>query len=438
VHPLTGQVWLAENGDAQQAEIDVVDGGSNLGWPCLEGARVATSSVAPCLAGRTADEVYAGHPAWRRPVTTHAESNLVVTGLAAYTGLAYPAAFYGDVFYLLRNSARIHRIDLEPPCFLPHPGGMTPVAFHDSTNDGDFRVTYDVDGDGDFETVSLTNLMAIVQGPGPLGTEVLYVAGRQGNSSELQDDTIVFRIEFATAFTPWDGPRGRVPEACFVDGPYSGGTGPAPHRWENPFRRPRCAPATGSCAGRPDGAPCAGGDPCDGDTCRAGVCEPGSVPAPLEVAMLALTRDGDGNATGGLVLRGRFRPTWEIAPHATDLVRLELRDGAGVVLEATLDHPESDPFWRAPRRGHWRYRDRTGRGAGLTALTLRARRSGGVSLSARGRGMAFERLGTAPSPRLVIGDQCFAADLAGRCTARGRRLRCGRSAPTALSSARGP
>src|SRR6185503_1405196 len=199
-----------------------------------------------------------------------------ITGIAAYTGLAYPAAFYGDVFYLLRDSARIYRIDLEPPCFLPHPNGVTPVEFHDDVEDGDFVVNYDIDGDSEFENVSLTNLMAIVQAPNPQGVSVLYVAGRQGGG--FDDDSIIFRIEYATAFTPYAGPLGRVPDSCFTDGVYSGGgVGAAPYAWENPFYRDTCLPPGGPCPGQPNGTPCDDGDLCNGaETCQDGICTHGT------------------------------------------------------------------------------------------------------------------------------------------------------------------
>src|SRR5439155_16697789 len=48
-HPLTGQVFVTERGDTQEAELDVVERGGNLGWPCLDGSVVA--GVAACLAG---------------------------------------------------------------------------------------------------------------------------------------------------------------------------------------------------------------------------------------------------------------------------------------------------------------------------------------------------------------------------------------------------
>jgi hypothetical protein len=431
-----------------------------------------------------ADDVYANHPEWRRPLATHGGTSFVVAGASAYTGLGYPAEYYGDVFYLLRNSARIYRLDLEPPCFLPHPNGVAPVAFHDSDEDGDFRVLLDVDGDGEYEDVGFPNLVAIAEGPDPRGDRVLYVAGKQGNSGALDDDTVVFRLQFATAFTPYAGPRGRVADSCFTDGVYSGGgSGTPPYGWENPFLRPRCALPGGPCPGAPDGTPCDGGDPCRaagscqagvcragaavtdgtscrtgacredgvcqagtclpgapladgtacasgdpcaGGMCRAGVCEPGGGPAPLAVRAMTVKRETRGPGSGALVLSGSFRPAASMAPETADDVTVELRDGGGTILSAVLDHPASDPFWKRPRPGTWRYRDRWGGAAGLTTVILRQGKSGAVQLTVHGKGMALPGLDEAVNPRLVIGDQCFEADLAGRCRSDPRRLRCGR------------
>jgi glucose/arabinose dehydrogenase len=484
VHPLTGQLWAADRGDTQQPEIGVVDAGTNHGWPCLEGGVAAGSGAAACLVGHAPGDVYQNHPDWRRPLATHA-ANPVASGLAAYTGLAYPEAYFGDVFYLLRDSARIYRIDLDPPCFLPHPNGVVPVAFHDSTNDGDFSVIYDLDGDEELDTVTLTTLTAIAQGPDPLGRQVLYVAGKQGNSSAQTEDSVVFRIEYATAFTPYAGPAGRVPDACFTDGVYSGGgAGAPPYGYENPFRRDTCLPPGGPCPGQPDGTPCDDGDPCNGadaclagicrhgtpqadgtpcagavpcaaggtcqagrcvspgpapegtpcsdgdpcngrEVCGAGSCRPGSGPAPLAVEALTVRRDPSGT-NGRLALVASFRPTAPLAPHATDAVGLELRDAAGALFAATLEHPASDPFWRRPRGGVFQYRDPTGRSGGLVSVALRPRRGGLVQIDVRARRLRLGRLAPDVGPRLVIGEQCFATSSAGRCSGGASALRCRR------------
>ena len=190
---------MTERGDTLESEIDVADAGSNLGWPCLDGTQVAAASA--CLAGVPPATVYGNHSAWRRPLLVHT-GRPALAGVAAYSGLAYPADYFGDVFYLLRDGARIYRVDLAPPCFIPGPSGRAPLAFHDSPDDGDFTVFFDRDGDGSFDEVSFTTLTAITQGPDPLGRQVLYVAAKEGNSSALTEHSAIFRIEYAASTPP--------------------------------------------------------------------------------------------------------------------------------------------------------------------------------------------------------------------------------------------
>lgn len=486
VHPLTGQLFVAERGNTQQSEIDVVDAGSNSGAPCLEGAALGTSGVS-CLSGKQPSDVYASHPAWRRPIVTlPAIPSLNIAGLAVYTGLGYPADYYGNLFYLLRDSARIYRVALAPPCFLPHPNGVTPLKFHDSTNDGDFRVLYELDGDPTDgpETLTTTNLTAIVQAPNPLGQQVLYVAGRENNSvpsSTTRNHSVLFRIEYATAFTPYAGPTGRVDDSCFTNGVYSGFTGdPGPplYGWENPFRRAPCALPGAGCAGAPDGTPCDDGnacngtescqggvcrhstappegsacpaadpchgagtchdfacipgpalpdgtpcpdaDPCNGvETCHTGVCTAGSGPQAFAVQRLRIRRKG---AT--LALRGSIHPASPIAPASTDALALTLLDAGAVIFSGSLEHPRSNRFWHA-RRGRLTYSDHHGSASGLTSVVLRPGRGGVVTVEVLGRRIPLGGLTQAAvTSRLLIGAQCFGADLGGTCTLDPHRLRC--------------
>jgi glucose/arabinose dehydrogenase len=466
-HPLTGQLFATDRGDTVQAEINVVETGGNHGWPCVEGA--VTNPTMGCLAGHTVDEVYANHPEWRRPLVAHT-GNPGVSAPAVYTGLAYPEEFYGDVFYTLRQSARIYRIDLTPPCFLPDPAGVAPLAFHDVATDGDFNVSYDIDDDGDIDNINHTLLTAMVQGPDPLGRQVLYVAGRQNESSGHTEDSVVFRIEYATAFTPYAGPTGHVADTCFA------GSG-----WENPFVRTSCMPPGGPCPGQPDGTPCDDGDVCNGaETCLAGICRhgtpladgstclggdpcrtawtcqagtcvagstsPDGTPCPdgdpcngletctagqcvatngpdvLAIRSLTVKRDLRGPGTGALQLSGSITPRAPLAPSTSDALTVELRDSAGQLFSATLAHPDSDPAWRRSRPNHERFRRG---GSGLTAVSLKSDRSGGVGVTLRGKRLAFTGLDEAAlTTRLIIGQQCFVADLGTRCTLEAMKLRC--------------
>lgn len=458
VHPLTGQVWVVDRGDTLQAEVDLVAPGSDQGWPCLEGADVAGTGAAPCLSGHTKDEVYANHPTWSHPIVAHT-GNPQVTGVTAYTGLAYPEEFYGDVFYLLRDSARIYRIDLTPPCFMPSGTELAPLAFHDSSNDGDFRAVYDIDGNGTFDTVSLTTLTAITQGPSPVGQDTLYVAGKQGNG--FTDDSVVYRIEYATEFTPYSGPAGRVPDSCFAG-------------IENPFMRATCLAAGGPCPGQPDGTPCDDGDPCNGaETCQAGICQhatpaadgtscagadachaagtcqsgqcvagaalPDGTPCPdadpcngTETCQAgACTSSGgaaalDGGAItvrgNGLVLGGQIA-SGALAASTTDAVSLTIQSSGADLFAASLAHPASDPLWvRSKPPSLFKYKDGGGTAGGLTSLQLKQRGSA-YALKAKGRNDALRTLqGGAVDATVVVGAQCWKATLP--CAKHGRALRC--------------
>src|SRR5262245_27791520 len=130
-----------------------------------------------------------------------------------------------------------------------------------------------------------------------------------------------------------------------------------------------------------------------------------------------------GPGSGSLKLTGRIRPSAPIAPASTDALTLELRDSADVLFAATLSHPASDPWWKR-KGGMTRYLNKGAFGS-LGTVTLRTLRSDEVEVQLRGKGLAFSGLDEPLlRPRLVIGDQCFVSDLAGRCVADPKKLRC--------------
>jgi glucose/arabinose dehydrogenase len=458
-HPLTGQIYVGDRADGQEAEIDLVEPGANYGWPCLEGSQVFEG----CAVGADPGTILGNHPSWRAPLVVHPGSGEVVTGLAAYTGLGYPAEFYGDVFYLLRNGARIYRLDLEAPCFTPPAGTQAPLPFHDDDEDNDFRLLYDIDGDGDLDFTSFTNLMDITQGPGPLGQDVLYVAARRGNSNDMEDDTVVFRIEFATEFEPFLGRVGRVDDSCF-DGT------------DNPFRRPSCLPPGGFCPGAEDGTPCDDGDVCNGsevcvsgvcqhqgalgadgtactpaadcfadgvcqsgycvspglaedgapcpdadpcngfETCLAGTCIAGAGPEPFAVKALKLRPE----ASGAVVLSGTLTPPASLAPDVND-VTLTLSDGTDTLYSAAVTHPDSDLLWRGSGN-KMRLKDPAGTFDGVTKLIVRQKKERTkIVLKSRDTAVGAPA-GPDVTARLVIGPQCFETALG--CSPKGTGLRC--------------
>jgi glucose/arabinose dehydrogenase len=462
-HPLTGQLYVGERGDSLETEVDVVDTGTNLGWPCLEGTQVKESCAVN--AGQTADAMLANHPTWRRPLVVHPGNGENITSLAAYTGTAYPAEYFGDVFYLLRGSARIYRVDLAPPCFVPGTATQAPLAFHDQEDDDEFFAYYDIDDDGDPNFVSLTSLAAITPGPNPLGGQVLYLAANQNASGELTQDAVVFRLEYATAFTPYDGPVARVGDECFTD-------------YENPFRRPTCLPPGGPCPGAADGTPCDDGDACNGaETCDAGVCNHGAnapngtsctppdacrgngtcddgycastTPAPdgtpcpdadpcdgLETCAAGVCQPGDGDpeqldvktlklvggAAGSLALNGSVPAAVPLDPAGSDEMTLVLSDAAGTIYTGTISHPESDTGWRGAGTPRQKYFDSTGALDDLKkAMIKRGKKKTKVQIAGDGMDLSgLDQHGV--TTRVIVGEQCFEAPLT--CGPKGAKLVC--------------
>jgi hypothetical protein len=138
----------------------------------------------------------------------------------------------------------------------------------------------------------------------------------------------------------------------------------------------------------------------------------------------ALTlRRGRAARLGSLALSGSLTPAIPLAPDTTDALTLELSDSADVVFSATLDHPASDPFWKRRKR-LLRYGNRRASGS-LTAVVLRAKKSGATTIEVKGKRLAFTGLDeTTMRPKLVIGDQCFVGDFGRRCFLDAKKLRC--------------
>jgi glucose/arabinose dehydrogenase len=482
VHPMTGQLYVAERGENSEAELNIVDSASNHGWPCLQGTGTGNTSASSCLGASTVGDVYSNHPQWRRPIASHT-GNPVITGPTAYTGRGYPSQFFGDVFYLLRDSARIYRLDLAPPCFMPDPSGIAPLPFHDSDDDNDFRAYYDSDDDGDFENVSFFNLIDLAQGPDPLDRDVLYVTGRRNNSNSLDADSVIFRIEYATAFTPYTGAVDRVPDSCYASGPYSGSPlGSVPYRYENPFHLPTCLPPGGPCPGLADGTSCDDRDPCNGaDACSAGICRhsaaapdgsacvvprscrgpgqclagaclsgpaaPNGTPCPdnipcngLETCLAGECQAASGPGTlkvtkmtvkhgkpgkGSVTLMGTVNPILPVAPSSTQALGVDIDSGGAAAYTGRLDQPSADVLWKSKKKGRrFTYKDKSGSDDGITNAGLRTQKGGTVKVNIKSKRLSMPRLTSKSStPRIIVGDECFEANLS-QCKVGKTKLSC--------------
>jgi hypothetical protein len=148
--------------------------------------------------------------------------------------------------------------------------------------------------------------------------------------------------------------------------------------------------------------------------CVAGACEPGDGPAPLDLGRLVIKR-GLAPGTDALTLSASVDPVLAIAPHARDRVAIELR-GDTSVHRAGVDHPAAHVHLPGPRRRRRRHhRDRS-----------RPRQDRPLAVRMKVKRLPLADVGvTGGRVRLVIGEECFEADLSGSCRTKGRKLVCG-------------
>ena len=88
VHPVTGEMWLNENGPNGGDEINILKPGANYGWPLVSYGR---SYPGPWQNGKAA-----GHEGFEPPIVYWMPS-IAVSGMAFYTGDKLPK-WKGDVF----------------------------------------------------------------------------------------------------------------------------------------------------------------------------------------------------------------------------------------------------------------------------------------------------------------------------------------------------
>jgi glucose/arabinose dehydrogenase len=88
LHPVTGEMWLNENGPNGGDEINVLKPGANYGWPIVSYGR---SYPGPWQNGKAA-----GHEGFEPPIVYWMPS-IAVSGMAFYTGDKLPK-WKGDVF----------------------------------------------------------------------------------------------------------------------------------------------------------------------------------------------------------------------------------------------------------------------------------------------------------------------------------------------------
>jgi len=130
--PDTNALWLGDVGESSREEIDLIVGGGNYGWPCIEGNLEGPGS---CTA-----------PGAIAPEAVHARSDAAaITGGAVYRGSLIPDLegwyVYGD--YVERNFFAFDIADdVSPPSELDLAGKHV-AAFGQARNGEIFVVTHD-------------------------------------------------------------------------------------------------------------------------------------------------------------------------------------------------------------------------------------------------------------------------------------------------------
>jgi len=114
VHPVTGQMWLNENGPNGGDEINILKPGANYGWPAVSYGRT--------YPGPWQQNDRPGHAGYEPPVVIWVPS-IAVSGMAFYTGDRFPA-WKGDVFVGALRTGEI-----------PGTGHLERIVFNEKTEE---------------------------------------------------------------------------------------------------------------------------------------------------------------------------------------------------------------------------------------------------------------------------------------------------------------
>ena len=91
-HPVSGDLWATEHGDVGNDELNVIDGGSNYGWPVIEGGE--------SMAGM------------QTPIRSYSPS-IAPSGASFYTGSLFPT-FRNDMFFATLVGQHVHLVRFDP------------------------------------------------------------------------------------------------------------------------------------------------------------------------------------------------------------------------------------------------------------------------------------------------------------------------------------
>ena len=90
-HPVSGDLWATEHGPTGNDEINVIQPGSNYGWPRIEGAETMTGMVAP---------------------VTFFDAAIAPSGASFYRGTRFPQ-FTGDLFVATLRGSHLLRLRID-------------------------------------------------------------------------------------------------------------------------------------------------------------------------------------------------------------------------------------------------------------------------------------------------------------------------------------
>jgi glucose/arabinose dehydrogenase len=95
-HPVTGDLFITEHGPDQDDEVNILEPGSNYGWPEVTGR--------------------SDNPEYTDPILSFTPP-VAIAGAAFYTGDKLPPSWEGDLVFAALRASHLQRVKLQPPDF---------------------------------------------------------------------------------------------------------------------------------------------------------------------------------------------------------------------------------------------------------------------------------------------------------------------------------
>lgn len=103
-NPATGDIWFTDHGSLGGDELNLLEAGANYGWPVEQFGRYRQPGYRP--------ERTLGAVSYRQPVYTWGERTVAPTGVAYYTGTAFPE-WQDDLIVAGLLDGHLMRVDLD-------------------------------------------------------------------------------------------------------------------------------------------------------------------------------------------------------------------------------------------------------------------------------------------------------------------------------------